>query len=166
MTGVFLKIVNMSIAASYLVLVVILLRIIFKKAPKCINVLLWSIVALRLLFPFTIESPFSLIPSNETIKPTIMTETMPSLHTGIPDLNRVVNPIIQGAFSPSLGSSANPLQIWIPVLASIWVIGVVLLIFYVFISSIRLHKKVETAVLVRDNIFKSENVSFITIIKN
>ncbi len=159
MTGVFLKIVNMSIAASYLVLVVILLRIIFKKAPKCINVLLWSIVALRLLFPFTIESPFSLIPSNETIKPTIMTETMPSLHTGIPDLNRVVNPIIQGAFSPSLGSSANPLQIWIPVLASIWVIGVVLLIFYVFISSIRLHKKVETAVLVRDNIFKSENVS-------
>lgn len=159
MTGLFLKMVNMSIAASYVVLVVILLRIIFKKVPKCINVLLWSMVALRLLCPFTIESPFSLIPSNETIKATIMTETMPSLHTGIPTLNRVVNPIIQGVFSPSLGSSANPLQIWIPVLASIWAIGVVLLIFYVFISSIRLSKKVETAVLVRDNIFKSENVS-------
>lgn len=67
MTDLFLKIINMSIAASWLILAVLLLRLVLKKAPKWVNVLLWGIVAVRLLCPFSFESALSLVPSAETI---------------------------------------------------------------------------------------------------
>jgi len=57
MNELFLKIINMSVSASWLVLAVLLLRLVLKKAPKWINVLLWGIIAVRLICPFTIESP-------------------------------------------------------------------------------------------------------------
>ena len=68
MSEAFLKLVNMSISASWLVLAVLALRLILKKAPKWVHVLLWGIVALRLICPFTIESALSLIPSNSVLK--------------------------------------------------------------------------------------------------
>ena len=84
MSDLFLNIVNMSISASWLVLTVLLLRFVLKKAPKWVNVLLWGIVAVRLAFPFSIESALSLIPSAETISPGIMMDTVPSIQTGVP----------------------------------------------------------------------------------
>ena len=97
---------------------------ILKKAPKWISVILWGIVALRLVLPFSIESAFSLIPSAETISPEIMTDKTPTIHTGIPILNSTLNPIINDSFSPNAGDSANPLQIIVPVLAVIWIVGI------------------------------------------
>ena len=67
MNELFLKIINMSISASWLVLAVLILRFALKKAPKWVNVLLWGIVAVRLICPFSFESALSLIPSAETI---------------------------------------------------------------------------------------------------
>ncbi len=94
MSDLFLNIVNMSISASWLVLTVLLLRFVLKKAPKWVNVLLWGIVAVRLAFPFSIESALSLIPSAETISPGIMMDTVPSIQTGVPAINNVINPVI------------------------------------------------------------------------
>ena len=71
MNELFLKIINMSISASWLVLAVLLLRFVLKKAPKWVNVLLWGIVAVRLAFPFSIESALSLIPSAKSAVPKI-----------------------------------------------------------------------------------------------
>ena len=65
--NLFLKLVNMSISASWIVLVVLILRLVLKKAPKWIPVLLWGIVAVRLICPISIESALSLIPSTQTI---------------------------------------------------------------------------------------------------
>ena len=90
MTSLFLKIVNMSISASWLVLAVLILSFVLKRAPKWVNVLLWGIVALRLVCPFSIESALSLIPSAETITPTIMMDQTPSIQTGIPAINSVI----------------------------------------------------------------------------
>ena len=84
MSGFFLNIVNMSISASWIVLAVLLLRLLLKKAPKWIIVLLWGIVAVRLICPFTIESVMSLIPSAETISPDIMLENTPAINLGVP----------------------------------------------------------------------------------
>ena len=64
MSEAFLKVVNMSISAGWLVLAVLALRLILKKAPKWVNVLLWGIVAIRLICPFSIESALSLIPTS------------------------------------------------------------------------------------------------------
>ena len=87
MNELFLKIINMSISASWLVLAVLLLRFVLKKAPKWVNVLLWGIVAVRLAFPFSIESALSLIPSAETIPPNIGMNTTPTINSGINAIN-------------------------------------------------------------------------------
>lgn len=83
MTKAFLKIVNRSISAGWLVLAVLVLRFALKKAPKWVSVLLWGIVAVRLICPFSIESALSLIPSRETISPEIMMDWTPEITTGM-----------------------------------------------------------------------------------
>ena len=158
MSEIFLKIINMSISASYIVLAVLLLRLLLKKAPKWINVVLWGIVAVRLVCPFSIESVLSLIPSSEVVSPDIMMDRTPEINTGIPVLNQVINPVISGSFTPDPGTSANPLQLWIPAFAVIWIIGMITLLIYTVISFAKVKRKIGTAVLLRDNIYQSENV--------
>lgn len=158
MSELFLEIVNRSIAASWIVIAVLILRFCLKKAPKWVNVLLWGIVAVRLIFPFSIESALSLIPSAETVSPSIMMETAPSVQTGVPALDQVINPVIDHSLSPAPGASANPLQIWIPVLTVIWLLGVAALFLYSAVSYRRLRRRVCEAVILRDNIYQSENV--------
>ena len=148
----------MSISASWVVIAVLALRFCLKKAPKWVNVLLWGIVAARMVFPFSIESVLSLIPSAETISPTIMMEQTPSVQTGVPALNHVINPVISGSLTPAPGASANPLQIWIPILTGIWLFGVAALFLYSATSYWRLRRKVCEAVILRGNIYQSEKV--------
>ena len=159
MTEFFLNIVNMSISASWIVLAVLLLRLLLKKAPKWITVLLWGIVAARLICPFTIESFMSLIPSAQTISPEIMTDATPEIDSGIPILNNAINTVISDSFTPNPSASANPLQILIPILSVVWVVGIVAMLLYTLISYFKVKCKIGTAVLLRDNILQSENVA-------
>ena len=160
MNEFFLKIINMSISASWLILAVLILRLILKKAPKWVNVLLWGIVAVRLICPFSFESTLSLIPSSETIPLNIEMAAKPTIDSGVPAFNRVVNPVLS-TFAPpqNILTSSNPLQIWIPILNIIWLGGVTVLLLYTIVSYWRLHRKVDTAVRYKDNIFQSEHVS-------
>ena len=158
MSEAFLKVVNMSISASWLVLTVLVVRCLLKKAPKWVNVLLWGIVAIRLLCPFSIESALSLIPSKETISPEIMMDWTPELTTGIETLDQVVNPVISTSFAPEPYASANPLQILIPVSANIWLLGVLVMLTYTAVSYLALRKKLRTAVILQKNIFQCETV--------
>jgi len=158
MNEIFLKIVNMSISASYLVLAVIILRFALKKSPKWVNVLLWGIVAVRLICPFSFESIFSLIPSAETIPLDIEMNTNPTIDSGIGSINNVINPIISQSNTPVPGSSINPLQITVGILENLWILGAAALLIYAVISYVSLRRKVKTAVLYEGNIFQSENV--------
>lgn len=148
----------MSISASWIVLAVLLLRLLLKKAPKWITVLLWGIVAIRLICPFSIESVMSLIPSAETISPEIMMDRTPEINSGVPIINNIVNPFISESFTPNPATSANPLQLWIPTFAVIWLVGIIGLVLYTIISYVRVKRKIGTAILLRDNIFQSDNV--------
>ena len=159
MNELFLKIINMSISASWLVLAVLILRFVLKKAPKWINVLLWGIVAIRLICPFSFESPLSLIPSAETIPLNIGMDSTPTINSGISAINNAVNPIISQSNTPMAGASINSLQITIGIYEYIWIFGMIALALYTAISYWRLHRKVDTAVRYKDNIFQSENVS-------
>ncbi len=158
MSEFFLNIVNMSISASWIVLAVLILRLLLKKAPKWITVLFWGIVAVRLICPFSIESVMSLIPSAETISPEIMMDNTPEINSGIPILNNTINPVINESFAPDPSASANPLQILIPVLSVVWLVGIAVMFAYTVISYFRVKSKICTAVLLRDNIYQSENV--------
>ena len=159
MSDIFLKIVNMSISASWLVLAVLILRLLLKKAPKWVNVLLWGIVAARLMLPFSLESIFSLIPSGETIPAEIMMSPAPTIHSGIEAVNSAVNPIISQSLAPAAGASMNPLQFWVPLISLFWAIGVAVMLVWAAVSYFRLRKKVVTAVLLRENVYQSEAVN-------
>ena len=101
MSDLFLNILNMSIAASWLILAVVLLRFLLKKAPKWIAVLLWGIVALRLVVPFSFESALSLIPSAETFNAHNIQYETPAISSGIPAVNNAVNPVLGETFAPN-----------------------------------------------------------------
>ena len=158
MSELFLKIVNMSISASWIVLVILLLRLLLKKAPKWVTVLLWGIVAVRLICPFSIESALSLLPSPQTIS-TKATVNQPAIDSGVPIIDYVTNPII-GETAVSLGTEKDLslFQFIMPYLAWLWLLGITALLIYTVFSYVRVKKKIGTAVLLRDNIFQSESV--------
>ena len=158
MSEAFLKVVNMSISAGWLILAVLALRLILRKAPKWVNVLLWGIVAVRLICPFSIESALSLIPSAETISPEIMMDQTPEISTGIAPLDRIVNPVISTSFAPEPIASANPLQILIPVAANVWLLGILTMVIYTAVSYIALRMKLRIATPLRDNIYQCVTV--------
>ncbi len=158
MNAFFLKIVNMSISAGWVVLAVLLLRMALRRVPRWLSVLLWGVVAVRLICPFTVESVMSLIPSAETVSPDIMMDPTPQIHTGISMMNAVINPVIGTSLAPDPWASANPLQIWIPIFAQIWILGAAALLIYAVISFFRLKKQLATAVRMKENIYQSENI--------
>lgn len=158
MAQLFIELVNRSVAASWLVLAVLVLRLLLRKAPKWANVLLWALVGVRLACPFTLKSALSLLPSRQTVPETIMLSPAPALDSGVAAVDRVVNPIVTESFTPSPGASANPLQVIIPLLALVWAAGVLALCLYTLVSWWRLRRRVADAVPVRDNIFESDRV--------
>ncbi len=158
MSEFFLTVLNMSISASWAFLAVFVLRLLLKKAPKWLSVLLWGIVAVRLVCPISFESVMSLVPSTETVSPEIMTDKLPTVNTGFPLLNNAVNPSLSTSLAPDAGASVNPFQVWIPILSVVWAIGVLCMLLYALVSCLRLKSKIGTAVLLDGNIYQSENV--------
>ena len=159
MTELFLQAVNRSICAVWVVLAVTAARFLLKKAPKWINVILWGLVALRLVCPVSLESALSLIPSAKTVSPEILLSPAPEITSGIDSVNRVVNPILAEQFAPEPVASANPLQILIPILALVWCAGMAVMTLYTVFSYWQLRRQVRTAVRVGDGIYLSEFVS-------
>ena len=159
MTDVFLKLVNLSISAGWLILAVILLRLFLRKAPKWIMPLLWGLVALRLVCPFSVESALSLIPSAETLSPeTVQFDPHPAITSGVPVIDETVNPVISGAFAADELASVNPLYVFTFVMACVWLLGAAALLVHALVSAGRLRKKLSAAILLRDNIYESETV--------
>ena len=158
MVNTFIELCNRSIQAGYLILAIILLRLVWKRVPKLMYRFLWCLVGLRLALPFTLETALSLIPKKTVIEPEILYAGTPSVDSGITAVNQVVNPMMAENFTPAVGASVNPLQVVMIIGAGIWLIGLVALLLYGVISYIRLHYKVQDAVLLKENIFQSEKV--------
>ena len=159
MGDLFLKIVNMSISASWLVVAVLILRLVLKKAPKWVNVLLWGIVAVRLICPFSFESALSLIPSAETFPEKIISGPSFDVQTGITPIDNRINDYLGDRYFEGVTVPTNNGNNVMTILTIVWIIGILLLATYTIISYQRLNRKVDTAVRYKDNIFQSENVS-------
>jgi len=158
MGDIFLKTLNMSIAASWLILAVVLLRFVLKKTPKWMTVLLWGIVALRLVVPFSFESALSLIPSAETFNPHNIRYETPAISSGLPAVNNAANPALGEAFAPNPGVSVNPLYVWTFIVSVIWLIGIAAMLLYAVISYVRVHRSVSERVPYEGNIFLCDHV--------
>ena len=158
MGDIFLKTLNMSIAASWLILAVVLLRFVLKKAPKWIDVLLWGIVALRLVVPFSFKSALSLIPSAETFNAHNIQYETPAISSGIPVINNAINPVLGETFAPNPTGSVNPLYVWTFTVSVIWFIGIATMLLYAVISYVRVRRSVAERVPYEGNIFLCDHV--------
>lgn len=159
MEAIFLKLLNMSITASWLVIAVIVLRLIFKKAPKIISLILWALVGVRLILPISLESVFSLVPSTETFPSEIITSQSPTIHSGIPLFNNTINPVISQSLAPDVGASVNPMQIISFVASVVWIVGVGIMLLYALISYIRIKRKVCEAVRIDGNVMLCDSIA-------
>ena len=158
MTDLFITLINMSVTASWLVLAVVVLRFLLKKAPKWLNTVLWAFVGFRLVCPFSFESIFSLIPSTDTVPHDIIYSQSPTIHSGIPSLNSTVNPIISETFAPDVTNSINPLQVVLFVAVIVWILGILAMLIYTAVSFFRLNAKVREGVVLKDNIWLCDRI--------
>lgn len=155
MTEIFLKLLNMSISASWLVLAVLILRLFLKNTPKWITCILWGIVALRLIMPFAVESGLSLIPSAEVIPQDIISSQAPAIHSGIPAVNSTVNPVV----TQRVMQEENLMEKIFSVASVVWAAGAAAMVAYSVISYALLRHRVRASILLRDNIYVCDNVA-------
>ena len=159
MSGIFLKLLNLSISASWLVLVVLALRLVLKRAPKWVNVLLWGMVALRLMLPFSIESALSLIPSAETLSPEVVRfDPAPTITSGVEFIDNAVNPSLSESFAAAPLASVNPLYVWTYLAGWVWLIGLTAMLAYALVSYLRLRRRVSASIPLRENIYVCDEV--------
>ena len=160
MAAVFLKLLNLSISASWLVLAVLVLRLVSKRSPKWMNVLLWGIVALRLVLPFSIESALSLIPSAETVSPAVVQfAPAPTITSGVSVIDNAVNPPLSEHFSAVPTASVNPLYVWTEIAGWVWLIGLGAMLLYALVSYLRLRRRVSVSLPVQDHIYLCDAIS-------
>ncbi len=143
MTAVFVKILNLSIPASFMILMVIILRFVFAKAPKWIRYILWGTVALRLLIPFSFESSISVIPNAQKIDSTSTSST---------------SYIAPDSLSLQASQSAPKSPDVMTVLSYVWIAVAILMILYMVISYVRVHLLVREKVKLRDNIYICDHI--------
>ena len=160
MAAVFLKLLNLSISASWLVLAVLVLRLVSKRSPKWMNVLLWGIVALRLVLPFSIESALSLIPSAETVSPVaVQSAPAPTITSGVSVIDNAVNPSLSEHFAAVPTASVNPLYVWTEIAGWVWLIGLGAMLLYALASYLRLRRRVSVSLPIQDNIYLCDAIS-------
>ena len=159
MSGIFLKLLNLSISASWLVLVVLALRLVLKRTPKWVNVLLWGMVALRLMLPFSIESALSLIPSAETLSPEVVQfDPAPTITSGVEFIDNAVNPSLSESFAAAPLASVNPLYVWTYLAGWVWLIGLAAMLAYALVSYLRLRRRVSASIPLWENIYVCDEV--------
>ncbi|SMB85808.1 Signal transducer regulating beta-lactamase production, contains metallopeptidase domain [Desulfonispora thiosulfatigenes DSM 11270] len=160
MINLFIEILNMSILASFVALVVMVLRIVLKRAPKIISYSLWIVVLFRLVCPFSLENSFSLnLFSSEVIKPEIMYTQNPEINSNVGIIDETINQSLNNSLPPvNPAASVNPMGIIMEVSTKIWVIGIIIMLCYGIFTYLRVKNKVKFATLVEDNIFASDQI--------
>lgn len=175
MNELFLKVLSMSLSASWLILAVLALRLILSKAPKWASLLLWGMVAARLLFPFFVQSPFSLLPSSvrngELVSQwtgsyagdvQIYHDNLDAFDDAAASGAQVVTTPEGGRYAVTGGSGRGaPPTVAdrvVPVLSAVWAAGMAVFALHALLSWRRLRKKLSFAVLLSENVFQSEAV--------
>jgi beta-lactamase regulating signal transducer with metallopeptidase domain len=145
----------MNITASIIIITVMIFRFSLKKAPKTISYVLWSIVGLRLVIPFTTENILSNIKSNIIpVSANNSIQVFPKINDSIIDTSNTIKMILPSP-EPLYDININPLSIWIKVGMYIWVIGVGAMLIYMFVSILSLKLKLRNAICIGNNQYES-----------
>ena len=146
MSAVFIKLLNMSITASVVALALLLLKLIFKKLPRFVSVILWSFVAIRLILPISIDSALSLIPSGETVPEGITSSSIPQINSNIPFVDSAIDSILIGNFSHADTESVSELQRIFDIAGYAWLVGFLLMLSYFVLSHLRLASRLRESI--------------------
>ena len=160
MNDLALTVLNSAIQAGYLVLALLLVRLIFKKAPRRLLCGLWALVGLRLAVPVSLSSVFSLLP---TRTPVAASGDIGGVYvqTGLPPVDHAANTLLQTAAAPAAPTREIAEQTavnWGGVLAVVWLCGAALLLVYALVSFLRLQLQVREAVREPDGVWLCDNV--------
>lgn len=162
-SSVFIEFLNMSITASWLILAVILIRFVFRNAPKFIRCILWGLVGVRLICPISFESIFSLIPSSETVPPDFIYSPAPSINSGIDAVNSTVNPVINRTVASVSSYTADltdyPARLITSAVSVLWIVGIAAMLVYGIVSYLRIRRRVSVSVCMKDNIYLCDDIS-------
>ena len=164
MTAVFLKLVNMSITASWLVLAVIAIRLVLKKAPKAIHCALWTLVAIRLICPFSLESPMSLIPERPDVTvSSFQPEISETVHAFSASLNPAVSEIpdlspASAVLPTASGTQTQAAGTILPKLTAVWFTGMSLMNLYALHCCRKIHRKVAPSICIGNNIWICDHI--------
>ena len=154
----FVKLLNLSITADYVVVALIFLRLLLRKAPRWISCALWVLVGLRLILPFSFESVMSLIPRSATVMPEILHSAQTAISSGNAAANSVVNPAVAGSLAPAVADSAGVMQSVLSIAGIVWLAGMLAMVLYSAITYAKLRRTVDSAVLFRGNIYESDRI--------
>lgn len=158
MVNILITLFNMSITASYLIVAIILVRLLLKSIPRKFICLLWGLVAIRLIFPFAIESITSLIPKNLALTEDIIYKNSTSINSNVTHFNNATKPLGNQLIDTNVKGNFNILHIAITSAAIVWIIGMAILVMYSLITFIRLKRMVSTSVPLKDNIYLSDSI--------
>jgi len=136
---VFIRILNMSLTGAFVISAICLSRVLLRKGPKALLFFLWIVVGFRMLFPFSIESTFSLMPFGGQLIP--------------PD---IIAP--QALYTGAALHNSHPLHMWITIGSYVWIAGVVIMLTYDMVSYIILRRKLADATYISDNIYEAKNI--------
>lgn len=159
MNQFFIVLLNNAVISSVLIFAVIMIRACIKKAPRWITCALWGLVAIKLVFPFSIESMLSMIPSSRPIPVDIAYQAVPQIESGVTVINNIVNPVLEANFTPSEVVAVNPMQVVVSLAATVWMVGVAVLCLYLMISYVLLRKKVAVSKNIFENVYLCDDVS-------
>ncbi len=162
----FLTVCNLAASAGWVVIAVMLIRLLLglpglRRIPRRYVCLLWAVVGLRLVFPFSPESVLSLIPSAEVLPQTVLYDSTPEVTTGVPALNAVINESVMSSFAPNPGDSVNPMQVLTAVGSWVWIAGAVLMLVYMLVSYLLLYRRMRFAMRLagEDGVYESDAVT-------
>ena len=155
MDKLFLQIINMSITSSYVILFVIIIRLFIKKLPKIFSYALWFVVLFRLISPVSFEGIISLIPASTVVPQDIAYMPKPEINSGIVVIDNSINNILPSA-APA--ASANPMQIWLAIGEAVWILGIILLIIYSILATVKLYIKLRGSIHITDNIYETHKI--------
>ena len=170
---IFLQLLNMSITAGYVIIAVFLIRLCIRRLPKIYSYILWSIVAFRLICPFSFSFAYSFfnlryfdeMEKTETGIQYVAIETEEA-GNGPVMRNETVLPIKGGALDASgikqdreaVTRKMSMKELLPKVFSVVWIAGVGVLLIYTCLEIVKIKKQTADAVLAEGNIYESDRI--------
>lgn len=169
---VFMEILDMTKTASIVILFVILARLILKRAPKIFSYVLWAVVLFRLVCPVSVELPVSAVPELDSVSDSYSLHNEDISVVGASQAAyQAVGDVLNGGIdiqdvpTNRIDESGNTeyvkaywWEVWVLFGQYVWVAGILAMAVYSIVSYIKLRKRLIGAVLLKENIYLSDNI--------